>query len=87
MLGGRGRGPLGVPVDLDALLIDDSASRQVTPTAMRRSASDLSRFVEAPLASSPVALGTPQTIPAGGAPPINLSSVPTIQPPGVTIGR
>jgi hypothetical protein len=86
MLGGNGRGPLNVPVALDALLIGDTISREVTETAMRRSSSSLSRFVEAPVAVSPVPLGAPQTIPVGGAPASVKETVPNLTR-GAVIGR
>jgi hypothetical protein len=90
MLGGNGRGPLRVPIALDMLLIDDKVSRQVTATAIRRNASDLSRFVEAPLAFNPVALDQPQTqtIPVGGAPAVLKETVPgNLDLAGATVGR
>lgn len=86
MLGGKGRGPLRVPLDLDELLIGDTVSRQVSATAIRRNSGDLSRFVEAPLAFNPVALGAPQTIPAGGAPAVLKQTVPETLP-RTAVGR
>lgn len=90
MLGGKGRGPLTTPIDYDALLISDAVARQVMPAGLRRQAADLSRFVEAPLATNPVpaiAATPPQTIPYGGSPPVLRQDLPALTPPGVTIGR
>jgi hypothetical protein len=87
VLGGQGRGPLSTPVDYDALLINDGVSRQVSATQIRRVAGSLSRFVDAPLRVSPIALGSPKTIPSGGAPPLLRESVPAIVSPQVTVGR
>jgi hypothetical protein len=89
MFGGAGRGPLRVPYDLDALLLGDTASRQVSPTALR-SSYNASRFDGAPLAVSPIRLSpNPQTIPVGGAPAFAPDAdVPAnIFTPQVSIGR
>ena len=86
-LGGAPREPYGLPVDHDALMLGIRTGRQLTPNAIRRNSSDLSRFVEAPLDVSPVALGSPQTIPVGGALPARVDSVPAIETPGVKVGR
>jgi len=87
MLGGKGRGPLRVPVDLDALLVGDYASRQVSRAALRNQGGDLSGFFEGMLDFSPVVYGTPQTIPSGGAPPVLADWVPAMDTPGVKVGR
>jgi hypothetical protein len=84
MLGG---GPRTTPVDYDALLINDSISRQVSDTQIRRSMASLSRFVDAPLRVSPIALGTPQTIPAGGPLPTLHEDPAGLTSPQVTVGR
>lgn len=88
MLGGKGRGHVfDAPVDYDQLLLDTKAQRQFGPSAIRIADSTLSRFIDAPLDTSPVRLGFPQTIPVGGPNAVNETAVPAIDSPQVTIGR